>query len=101
MLRPHLSHVLRQKTLMDGTVSLPEDDAAVPQSLVRIAAKFLVRIPHRHFFQTESQSVSRIAAEVLIGKKQDLVAIVREPIASRQTHWKMYKRRRHSVRRRP
>ena len=64
---------------MHRAMPFPENDAAVAQLLFRVASEFLVRIPHRHLVQSKPEIESRVAAQMLVREKQDLVAAFQRP----------------------
>src|SRR5262245_16529496 len=67
----HLSDMQRKKPLMHGAMALPQDDPAAGQHFFRISPKLFVRIPNRHLFKAQAESISGISSKVLIGKEQD------------------------------
>src|SRR6184192_4020854 len=78
----HAVHVLRQKALMHGTMSLPQDYAGAAQAISRLPAHDLPRIPDRHVAQRNAQRVSSVAAEMLIGQEQNFVSFCECPLKS-------------------
>src|SRR5271170_6304728 len=73
--RPHRVDMAGQEPLMDGAVSLPQDDLCGQKPGGGEAAVDLVRVPDGHLVKRNSHRESRISAEVLVGKKQDLLAV--------------------------
>src|SRR6185312_12065902 len=55
-------HVLGQEALMDGAVALPENDLGFAQTIWRVAAHDLERIPHGHVRESNSHSVGSVAS---------------------------------------
>src|SRR5262249_10636791 len=68
-----------QKALVNRAVSFPENDFRVAQSLWRAPAPREVRIPDHHLSQRDSHSIASIAAQVLIGKKDNLGSLAEPP----------------------
>ena len=79
MFRAHLCDMRRKEPLMNRAMSFPEKNAAIAQLLFRIATKLFIGIPYRHFVESKSEAVSRVAAEMLVRKEQDLVASLLRP----------------------
>ena len=79
ILGAYLVNVAGEKTLMNRAVALPEQDAAGRQALLRLAALQAPRIPDRHLLQRNSHGISGVAAEVLIGQKEDALTAGKGP----------------------
>src|SRR3954468_1959899 len=80
--RAHLVHMLRQKALVDGAVSLPKNDLRFPETLRRVPAHQLERVPNRHLVQGYTHRKRGIAPEVLVGQKEDLLGLSKSPAKS-------------------
>ena len=75
-----LANVLRAKHLMHRAKSLPEQDLGGADLLRRQPAQFAVEIPNGDLLRRDIQMPPRgPAAEMLIGKKQDLFAAGERP----------------------
>jgi hypothetical protein len=83
MALPDLGNMERKKSLMDRTMSLPQNHAAAVQDFGGVSAEIFERIPHRHLFQPQTQGISRISTEVLIRQEQDPVSAFQSPAHDR------------------
>ena len=68
----HLVDVLGQKALMHRAVPLPQDDFGFAQPFEGLAALQHVGIPHHHFVQRNTAGEAGVAAQVLVGKEEEL-----------------------------
>jgi hypothetical protein len=67
-------NLLRSETLVHGAVALPQDHLRALH-LSRIEpAEDLVGIPHHHLIERDAHLVGRVAAQMLVGHEQNLVA---------------------------
>jgi hypothetical protein len=80
ILGAHLIDVAGQKALMDGAVALPEQDAAGGELLLRLAPLNGPRVPDRHLVQRNAHGVAGVAAQVLVGQKEDALAAGEGPL---------------------
>ena len=79
-----LVHVAGEKALMNGAVTLPQNDAAGGEGFLRLAAAVCTelhgpRIPDRHLVQRNAHGVSGVAAEMLVGKEEDALVTCESP----------------------
>src|SRR6266705_3492058 len=74
MLAADALDLLRGEALVHGAVAFPENDARAADSFWRVSAKFLVRIPDDHLLERDAHAIAGVAAEVLVGEKQDFFA---------------------------
>ncbi len=73
--RAPLIDVARQKPSMNRAEASPKNYARVFQLLGRIAAQVQPRIPHDHLIERYSEFHPSIAAQMLIGKEKQLLAL--------------------------
>ena len=64
-------------------MALPQQHARLPDRLGVEAAERLVRIPHRHQVERHAHLVGGVAAEVLVGQEDDLLAARPRPLERR------------------
>ena len=64
---------------MHRTVPLPQDDARGAHRLGSKTTPGLVRIPHHHLVERHAHLVGRVAPQVLVGQKDDLLAALPGP----------------------
>ena len=64
---------------VDRAVPLPQDQSRVARLLRREAAVDLVRIPDHHAIERHAQLVAGVAAEMLIGQHEQLLAALPRP----------------------
>src|SRR5260370_42428184 len=79
MLAADALNLLRGEALVHGAVAFPEDDARAVDRFRRVSAKFLVRIPDDHLLPRDAHAIAGVAAEVLVGDKQDFFAPFQGP----------------------
>src|SRR4051812_5729707 len=79
MLRTQLLNLADREPDMDRAVPFPEDDPRLVDVVWRNSAPDFVRIPDNHLVERYSHLVSGVAAEMLIRKKQDLLAALPRP----------------------
>ena len=72
--------MLRQKTLVHRTMSLPQNDFGFAEALGALAALQLVRVPHHHVFHRDAAGESGVAAQMLVGKEEDFVVAAEGPV---------------------
>ena len=89
MLLPDRFDLLRREPRVDRAVPLPQDHLRALHLIGIEAAEDLVRIPHHHLVERDAHLVGGVAAEVLVGQEQNLLAARERPL-----------QRRHRVRRR-
>jgi len=71
VLGPDLIDVAGQEALVDGAVALPEQDAALGELVLGLAALDGPRVPNLHFLERNLHGVACVAAEVLVGEEED------------------------------
>src|SRR5580704_5295529 len=64
--------MFREKTLVNRAVSLPQNDFRRAQTIGSNSAVNEIRIPNHHFVERNAERMTRVAPEVLIGKKEQL-----------------------------
>ena len=79
-LLPRVFDVLRQKPLVHGAMTLPEDDAGPADVFFRQSSAFLVRVPDGHLLEGDAHAVSRIPPQVFIGDEQAFLAAPERPL---------------------
>src|SRR6202035_4019826 len=72
--------VLRQKSLVDRTMSLPQNYFRGAQAVRSDPAINEVRIPDHHFVERYAEAVSGIAAEMLVGQKKQFGILCQSPL---------------------
>ena len=75
--------LLDRKTGVDGTVSLPEDHPRTLDLIWIETSENLIRIPHDHLVEGNTQLVGRVAAQMLIREEQDFFAARQRPFERR------------------
>jgi len=79
--RPHRIDVLRLEHRMHAAVALPEDHAALFDLLPRVASeRRVVRVPESHLVEWDAHRAGRVAAEVLVGKKEHSLGAGKRPV---------------------
>src|ERR1700729_1217064 len=71
--------VLRQKALVDRTMSLPQNYFRGAQAVRSESAMNQVRIPDNHFVKRYAESLAGIAEEKLVGKKKQFGILRQSP----------------------
>ena len=71
--------VLRLKTLVDGAVALPEEEAGLLDVALLEPAELKARVPDPHVTGGEAHVEGGVAAQVLVGHEQDPVALLQRP----------------------
>jgi len=74
-----LIDVAGQEALMDGAVAFPEDDATGFEGGLGLPALQRPRVPDRHRFEGDIHGVAGVAAEMLIGEKENALAALESP----------------------
>src|ERR1017187_8151267 len=80
IVRAYLVHVLGQKTLMHRTVPLPQNHFGFAQPLGGLSTLQHVGGPHHHFVERNAARVTAVAAQVLIGQKENLSVAAERPL---------------------
>ncbi len=83
MLAANAGDLLRRKALVHGTVALPQNDPRPANLVRRIATKFLVGIPNNHLLERDAHAIGSVAAEMLIGEKENFLAAFEGPLHDR------------------
>jgi hypothetical protein len=68
---PELGHMGGSEALMDGAVSLPEQEAGLLHGPLVQPPQHAPRVPNGHIGLGEAELVSRVASEVLVGEEED------------------------------
>src|SRR2546430_17358926 len=71
------------RSLVHGTITLPEDDARALNRFQCVSAKFLVGIPNNHLLDRDAHAIAGVAAEVLVGKEENFFAALEGPLHDR------------------
>ena len=75
VLGPEGVDVLGSEALVDRAVALPQQQGGVFDVGVVEAAQLEQRVPHPHVARAPAELEAGVAAEVLVGEEQDLVAL--------------------------
>ena len=84
MLRAHVLDLPHGEARVHRAVPLPQDDARALDRVGLEAAPDLVRIPHDHLVERHAHLVGGVAAEMLIGQEQNLLAALPRPLQRRR-----------------
>ena len=84
MLSAHLIDVPGREPRMHRAVALPEDDARLLDGVGLEATPDLVRIPHHHLIEGHAHFVGGVAAKMLVGQEENLLASVPCPLQRRR-----------------
>jgi hypothetical protein len=77
VLRPEGLDVARLEPLVHRAVALPEQEGGLLGVALAEAAEVQPRVPHPHVLVAVAHGQARVAAEVLVGEEQHLVALAR------------------------
>ena len=74
MLGAGLLDLFDGEALVGAAVALPEDDAGALELPLRVAAEGQAPVPRHHLLKRDAHLVAGVAAEVLVGEEEDLLA---------------------------
>jgi hypothetical protein len=72
-------NLLHSKSLMYGTVSVPEDHTSVSQRFRVTPSVGMLRVPHGHLFQGYTHRFGGISAEMLVRKEENSPTALQGP----------------------